>query len=310
MQLVDEQNDIAVAPHLVEHGADAFFKLAAVLCPCHHARKVEQQDALVQKLLRHVARGDLFGKPLGDSRLADARLADEHGVIFRPPRQDAQRAGDLLFPPDHGVEPPLACHRRQIAREFQERLAVFRLRAACTHLGQRELARRQAHRAQRVAVQLFGIHTQRSQQPHSHIAAVTQDTEQQMPRLDLSAARAHRLADGQLDRAARVRGEPLHGRSFRRAAPQLFDHPLAHCRLVDARGIQRAAGRVVLLAQHREQQVLAAHIAVPQLARRRLRTAQHMFSLQAEFPVIHCSTLRFLFVLSFLTGLFKNKHCK
>ena len=121
---------------------------------------------------------------------------------------------------------------------------------------------------------------------------------------------AQRLADGQLDRTARVRGEPLHGRAFRRAAPQLFDHPLAHCRLVDARGIQRTAGRVVLLAQHREQQVLAAHIAVPQLARRRLRTAQHMLSLQAEFPVIHCSTLRFLFVLSFLTGLFKNKRRK
>ena len=178
------------------------------------------------------------------------------------------------------------------------------------HLGQRELARRQAHRAQRVAVQLFGIHTQRSQQPHGHIAAVAQDTEQQVSRLDLSAARAQRLAHSQLDRAARVRGEPLHGRSFRRAAPQLFDHPLAHCRLVDARGIQRAAGRVVLLAQHREQQVLAAHIAVPQLARRRLRTAQHVLGLQAEFPVIHRSTLRFLFVLSFLTGLFKNKHRK
>ena len=310
MHFVDEQNDIAVAPHLVEHGADALFKLAAVLCPRHHAGEIKQQDTLVDKLLRHVARGDLFGKPLGDGRLANARLADEHGVIFRPPRQNAQRAGDLLFPSDDGVEPPLACHRGQIAREFQERLAVFRLRAACTHLGQRELARRQAHRAQRVAIELLCIRTERAQQPHGHVPAVAQDAKQQVSRFDLSAARAHRLADGQLDRAARVRREPLHGRSFRRAAPQLFDHPLAHCRLVDARGIQRAAGRVVLLAQHREQQVLAAHIAVPQLARRRLRAAQHVLGLQAEFPVIHRSTLRFLFVLSFLTGLFKNKHRK
>ena len=37
---------------------------------------------------------------------------------------------------------------------------------------------------------------------------------------------------------------------------------------------------------------------------------RHMFSLQAEFPVIQRSTLRFLFVLSFLTGLFKNKRRK
>ena len=131
-----------------------------------------------------------------------------------------------------------------------------------------------------------------------------------MPRLDLSAARAHHLADSQPHGAARVRCESLHRRLFRRAASQLFDHPLAHRRFVDARGVQRAADRVVLLAQHRKQQMLAPHIAMSQLSCRRLRAAQHMLGLQAEFPVIHRSTLRFIFVLSFLTGLFKNKRRK
>ena len=124
VQLVDEQNDIAVAPHLVEHGADAFFKLAAVLCPCHHARKVEQQDALVQKLLRHVARGDLFSKTLGDSRLADARLADEHGVVLCFAREDAHDVADLLIAADDRVHLPAGCQLREVAAVLVERFRV------------------------------------------------------------------------------------------------------------------------------------------------------------------------------------------
>ena len=142
VQLIDEQQDAALAlAHFLEHGLEPLLEFAAVLCARDQRAHVERENGLVLQPLRHVAAHDALRQPFGDGRLADARLADEHGVIFRPPRQDAQRAGDLLFPPDHGVEPPLACHRGQIAREFQERLAVFRLRAACTHLGQRELAR-------------------------------------------------------------------------------------------------------------------------------------------------------------------------
>lgn len=127
VQLVDEQNDIAVAPHLVEHGADALFKLAAVLCPRHHAGEVEQQDTLVDKLLRHVAAAIFSARPSAMAVLPTPGSPMSTGLFFGPPRQNAQRTADLLFPPDHGVEPPLARHRRQIAREFQERLAVFRL---------------------------------------------------------------------------------------------------------------------------------------------------------------------------------------
>ena len=67
---------------------------------------------------------------------------------------------------------------------------------------------------------------------------------------------------------------------------------------------------VQLFLQQRQRLLQRRHLLLLRLARRRLRTAQHMLSLQAEFPVIHRSTLRFLFVLSFLTGLFKNKRRK
>src|SRR5207302_1551918 len=41
---------------------------------------------------------------LDDGRLADAGLADEDGVVLRPPGEDLDDAPDLLVAPDDGVE--------------------------------------------------------------------------------------------------------------------------------------------------------------------------------------------------------------
>ena len=112
VQLVDEQNDVSLAPHLVEQSADALFKFAAVLRSRHHARKVERQNALVKERIGYVSLADPLGKALHDRRLANARLADEHGVVLRAAREDADGARDLLLSPDDGVEASLARHRR------------------------------------------------------------------------------------------------------------------------------------------------------------------------------------------------------
>ena len=47
---------------------------------------------------------DPQGQPLGDGRLAHARLADQHGVVLRPPREDLDHAADFLVAADHRVE--------------------------------------------------------------------------------------------------------------------------------------------------------------------------------------------------------------
>ena len=51
---------------------------------------------------------DAQGQALGDGRLADARLADQHGVVLRAPRQDLDDAADFLVAADHRVELALA----------------------------------------------------------------------------------------------------------------------------------------------------------------------------------------------------------
>ena len=54
--------------------------------------------------LGHVAADDALGEALDDGGLADARLADEHGVVLGPAAQDLDDAADLLVAADDRVE--------------------------------------------------------------------------------------------------------------------------------------------------------------------------------------------------------------
>ena len=78
---------------LLEHGLQAVLELAAVLGAGDERAQVERDDALVLERLGHVARDDALGEPLDDGGLADAGLADEHGVVLRAAREDLDRRG-------------------------------------------------------------------------------------------------------------------------------------------------------------------------------------------------------------------------
>ena len=84
VELVDEQDDAAVAGlDVVQHRLEALFKLAAELRARDQRAHVEGEDRLVLEAVRHVAAHNALRKALGDSRLADARLADEHRIVLR-----------------------------------------------------------------------------------------------------------------------------------------------------------------------------------------------------------------------------------
>ena len=282
MQLVDKEDDVPVVPDLVEHGADALFKLAAVLRPRHHARKVERENALVHQLLRHTALGNALGKALDDRCFANARLADEHGVVFRPAREDADGPFDLLLAPNDGVEPSLARHGRQVARELHERLAAAALAPARTHLARAAAARRQAHGAHGLGVEPARVHALAVQQAHGGVAPVAQQAQQQVSRFDLAAAGLDRLRHRHFNGTARVRRQPLRRGKIALSPAERARDERAEPLLLNARRAQRAPRHIVLLARHRQQQMLAAHIPVSQLERRRLRAAQQMLAACAE----------------------------
>ena len=140
VQLVDEQDDLALGRgDLGEHGLQPLLELAAVLRAGDQRAEVERQQPLVLQALRHVAVDDAQRQALDDRGLADAGLADQHGVVLGAARQHLDRAADLLVAADHRVELAVARRLGQVAGVFLQRVVAFLGRGA---VGRAALAHR------------------------------------------------------------------------------------------------------------------------------------------------------------------------
>src|SRR5882724_8277576 len=125
VQLVDEADDLARGlGDLLEDGLQPVLELAAVLRAGDHAADVEGDESLVLETLRHVAGHDALREPLDDGRLADAGLADQHGVVLRAPREHLDDAPDLLVAADDGVELAPARGVGEVLRVALQRLVL------------------------------------------------------------------------------------------------------------------------------------------------------------------------------------------
>ena len=60
-----------------------------------------------------------------DRRLADARLADQHGVVLGAPRQHLDGAADLLVAADDGIELAGGCSLGEVARIALQRVVAL-----------------------------------------------------------------------------------------------------------------------------------------------------------------------------------------
>src|SRR5204862_1909531 len=122
MKLVDEQDDVAALLDLLHDLLQALLELAAVLRAGDEGCQVERVDLLGLEDLSHLVRGDARGEALDDGRLADARLADQHGVVLLAAREDLHQALDLGLTADDRVELALLRLLRQVAAELVEQL--------------------------------------------------------------------------------------------------------------------------------------------------------------------------------------------
>ena len=129
VHLVDEQQDLALLlGDLLDDLLEALLELAAVLGAGHHGPQVEGDDPLAGEPLWDVAVHDPAGQSLDDGGLADARLADQHGVVLGAAGEDLDNTPDLLIAADHRVEFALAGQFGKIAAEFFQGLVfVFRI---------------------------------------------------------------------------------------------------------------------------------------------------------------------------------------
>ena len=126
VQLVDERDDLALGVRdLLQDRLQALLELAAVLGAGDHRGEVESDDPLVPQSLGDVAFDDPRGEALDDGRLADAGLADEHGVVLRAPRQDLDDAADLVVAADDRVELALPGEIGEVAAVAFERLVLL-----------------------------------------------------------------------------------------------------------------------------------------------------------------------------------------
>ena len=126
VDLVDEEDDAPLAGlDFLEDGLEALLEVAAVFGAGHEGGQVEGEDGAVLEAFGDVAADDALGEAFDDGGLADAGLADEHGVVLGLAREDADDVADLGVAADDGVELAFAGEFDEIRAVFLERLVAF-----------------------------------------------------------------------------------------------------------------------------------------------------------------------------------------
>ncbi len=126
MQLVNEQDDAAtLGLHLRQHRFQPLLELAAVFGSGDERAHVKRQELLVAEAVGHVALDDAQGQAFRNRGLADARLADQHGVVLGAPRQHLDGAADLLVAADNGIELALCRGLGEVARIALQRIVAL-----------------------------------------------------------------------------------------------------------------------------------------------------------------------------------------
>ena len=129
MQLVDEQDDVLVlcssSRTLLMRSSNSL-----VLCTCNHTGQVKGNEPLVFEVIRYIAGHNLLRQTLGNSRLADTRVADQCRVVLGTAGQNLNDAVDLVLTADDGVELTLASSTGQILTVLVQRFSCAARRCA------------------------------------------------------------------------------------------------------------------------------------------------------------------------------------
>ena len=101
MDLVNEQDHIGRLLDLPEDSLDAVLELAPELGSGHESAHVKCNNARASQVVGNIALDNALCQALNDGCLADAGLANQHGVVLGAAAEDADDAPDLLIPAYH-----------------------------------------------------------------------------------------------------------------------------------------------------------------------------------------------------------------
>ena len=265
VELVDEQDDVAALGDLLHHLLQALLELTAVLRARDERREVERVDLLVLQQLGHLVGGDPRGEALDDGGLADARLADQHGIVLLAAREDLHHALDLELAADDRVELALGRLLRQVPAELVEELRVLRLLALRAGAGLAGLAAARAgEHADDLVADLLGVGVEVEQDPRGDALVLADEPEQDVLRADVVVSERQRLAQRELEDLLGARRErDLAGRDLVALADDAGDLR-AHLFHGDVELLEDAGSKALLLAEQAEQDVLGADVVVLQ----------------------------------------------
>jgi hypothetical protein len=279
VQLVDEQDDVAAGLDFLQHLLQALFEVTAVPAARHERAEIKRVELLVGQRLGDDAGNDVLGKALDDRGLADAGLADQHGIVLRATTQHLHDALDFLRATDDRVEFLLARELGEVAPELIEHQ---RTRRRC-------LARRTT-RNRGGGFLAAGVATQKLNDLLAHTRQIRAEfhedlggdaltlanqAEEDVLGADVIVAELQRLAERQLKHLLRAGREgDVAGRRAAAVANDLFDLG-AHGLQRDTEGFQRLRRDTLTLVDQTQEDVFGADVVVVQQARFFLRQYHH-----------------------------------
>ena len=247
-------------------------ELAAVLRAGHERADVEGEHALAGERLGNVAVHDPLRQPLDDGRLADARLADERGIVLRPPAEDLDDALDLLLAPDDRVE---GAGARRIGEVDAQLVEGRRLRRALRLLRRRRAARL-AEDVDDLVADLVEVDAQALEHAGGDALALADEAEEEVLGADVVVAEAPGLVDGELDHPLGARGQAhlADDRSVAATDDELDRGP--HLGQLDVHVLEHARRHALALADEAEEEVLGPDVVVVEALRLVLGEGQHL----------------------------------
>ena len=295
VQLVDEQDGVLGAAHLVHDGLDALLELAAVLGAGHHHGQVEHDDAAVAQQVGHVAFDDLLGEALDDGGLADAGFAEEHGVVLGAAAEDLDDAVDFVGPADDRVELALAGEFREVAPKLSRAgvlllplLACRSPRTAAAFFGRHIVPQK----IQDFLTHVFQLETEVHQDLGGHALLFPEQPQEQVFGADVVVVEVPGLFDGVFDDflGPRRLGQLAHRHHVRAGLHDLFDLQ-TNLAEVDVEVFEDIGGDAGAFFDQAQENVLRADVLVVE-ALGLLVGQLHHFAGAIRETFIHSSRLR------------------
>jgi len=265
VQFVDKQDDLAGrAADLVHDALHPFLEFAAVLRAGDEAREIQGDHALVAQRVGDIALDDALRQPFGDRRLADARFADECGIILGTAGEDLNDALDLARAADDRIELVFAGEHREIAAVgVQRRRLALALRCRGLPFGAEQRGRLEAN--------LRRIDPEIGQHARGHALALANQPEEQMLGADVVVVELARLFKRKLDDALGARREDhLLLNRLPAATDDGLDFLTNFCE-VDAEALEHFCGQALAFRDDAEQNVLRPDIVISKALRFFLR---------------------------------------